>query len=65
MMLESSRDLVYYIHYEEHDRRLNEWVPLSRFDLEALSHAPLPDGGDGGADAPGNAPVPGVPVRVV
>ena len=34
LMLERSRDLVYYVHYEEHDRRLVEWVPLSRFDLE-------------------------------
>ena len=58
-MLESSRDLVYYVHYEEHDRRLDEWVPLSRFDLEALRRAPPPDGGDGGADGPGDAPVPG------
>jgi hypothetical protein len=45
-MLESSRDLVYYVHYEEHDRRLDEWVPLSRFDLEALRRAPPPDGGE-------------------
>ena len=37
LMLESSRDLVYYVHYEEHDRRLDEWVPLSRVDLETLS----------------------------
>ena len=44
LMLESSRDLVYYVHYEEHDRRLDEWVPLSRFDLETLRCVPLPDG---------------------
>ncbi|KAL3790559.1 hypothetical protein ACHAW5_002461 [Stephanodiscus triporus] len=27
---------LYYVHYEEHDRRLDEWVPLSRFDLSTL-----------------------------
>ena len=54
LMLESSRDLVYYVHYKEHDCRLDEWVPLSRFDLEMLRRAPPPDGGDGGANGPGD-----------
>ena len=37
-------DLVYYVHYEEHDRRLDKWVPLLPFDLETLRRAPPPDG---------------------
>lgn len=35
----SAWDLLYYVHYEEHDRRLDEWVPLSRFDLSTLRRA--------------------------
>lgn len=27
-------ELEYYVHYETHDRRLDEWIPLSRFMLE-------------------------------
>ena len=49
----SAYDLLYYIHYEEHDRRLDEWVPISRFDLGTLQRVSSPDannahGGHGG-----------------
>ncbi|KAL7525954.1 hypothetical protein ACHAXR_001238, partial [Thalassiosira sp. AJA248-18] len=39
----SAWDLLYYVHYEEHDRRLDEWVPLSRFDLSTLKRVPPPE----------------------
>ena len=39
----SAYDLLYYIHYEEHDRRLDEWVPISRFDLDTLQRIPPPN----------------------
>lgn len=39
----SAYDYIYYIHYEEHDRRLDEWVPLSRFDLSTLHRIPPPE----------------------
>lgn len=52
----SAWDLLYYVHYEEHDRRLDEWVPLSRFDISTLKRVPPPEdelaleGADGGMD---------------
>ena len=39
----SAWDLLYYVHYEDHDRRLDEWVPLSRFDVSTLKRVPPPD----------------------
>ncbi|KAL3801857.1 hypothetical protein ACHAWO_003863 [Cyclotella atomus] len=33
-------DYEYYVHYVEHDRRLDEWVPLSRFQLSTLKRCP-------------------------
>ena len=32
----TAQDLLYYIHYTEHDRRLDEWITLDRFDLRTL-----------------------------
>mmetsp|Transcript_5209 Transcript_5209/g.8194 ORF Transcript_5209/g.8194 Transcript_5209/m.8194 type:complete len:658 (-) Transcript_5209:324-2297(-) len=39
----SAWDLLYYVHYEEHDRRLDEWVSLPRFDLSTLQRIPPPE----------------------
>jgi len=39
----SAWDFLYYIHYEDHDRRLDEWIPLSRFDLSTLKRVPPPE----------------------
>mmetsp|Transcript_30790 Transcript_30790/g.63257 ORF Transcript_30790/g.63257 Transcript_30790/m.63257 type:complete len:695 (+) Transcript_30790:50-2134(+) len=39
----SAWDLLYYVHYVEHDRRLDEWVDLSRFNLATLKRVPPPD----------------------
>jgi len=39
----SAWDLLYYVHYEEHDRRLDEWVPLSSFNLSTLRRIPPPE----------------------
>lgn len=35
-------DYLYYIHYVEHDRRLDEWVPLTRFNLITLQRYNVP-----------------------
>jgi histone acetyltransferase MYST1 len=35
-------DYLYYIHYVEHDRRLDEWVPLTRFNLMTLQRYNVP-----------------------
>lgn len=32
-------EIEYYIHYENHDRRLDEWVTLDKFHLETLERA--------------------------
>ena len=40
-----AHDLEYYIHYIDHDRRLDEWVPLSKFNLETLQRCPTEDHG--------------------
>ncbi len=32
----TAKDFFYYIHYTEHDRRLDEWITLDRFDLHTL-----------------------------
>ncbi|KAL3920841.1 MAG: hypothetical protein SGARI_006844, partial [Bacillariaceae sp.] len=32
-------DLEYYVHYVNHDRRLDQWVPLSEFILSTLERA--------------------------
>jgi histone acetyltransferase MYST1 len=37
----------YYVHYWDHDRRLDEWVPVERLDLVA-GPQPKPAGGGGG-----------------
>ncbi|KAL9187254.1 hypothetical protein ACHAXT_001357 [Thalassiosira profunda] len=51
----SAWDLLYYVHYEDHDRRLDEWVALDRFDLSTLQRVPPPKDGEdaGGPGAPG------------
>eukprot|EP00804_Cyclotella_cryptica_P000310 CCRYP_010234-RA/>CCRYP_010234-RA protein AED:0.00 eAED:0.00 QI:153/1/1/1/1/1/2/245/481 len=36
----SAADFLYYVHYVEHDRRIDEWVPISRFKLSTLKRAP-------------------------
>jgi len=46
----SAWDLLYYVHYEEHDRRLDEWVPLSRFNLSTLKRIPPPNDDELGAE---------------
>ncbi|KAL7528416.1 hypothetical protein ACHAWF_002549 [Thalassiosira exigua] len=47
----AAEDFLYYIHYEEHDRRLDEWVPSSRFELSSLRRLPPPP--DPGAEGTG------------
>jgi len=32
----------YYVHYKNHDRRLDEWIPISSFVMESLKKAPKP-----------------------
>ncbi|RPB25868.1 histone acetyltransferase esa1 [Terfezia boudieri ATCC MYA-4762] len=51
----------YYVHYEEFNKRLDEWVPADRFDLTREVEFPLPDAGD--AKKAGHAVSPAPPVQ--
>lgn len=31
-----ANEIEYYVHYEDHDRRLDEWIQLSKFDIESI-----------------------------
>ena len=36
-----AEDLEYYVHYINHDRRLDEWVPLHKFDVTSIQLCPI------------------------
>jgi histone acetyltransferase MYST1 len=38
----SASEIHYYVHYAGHDRRLDEWIPLERFELATLQRAVVP-----------------------
>jgi len=38
----NSNEMDYYVHYVHHDRRLDEWIQLSRFDLSTLKRTETP-----------------------
>jgi len=58
----TATDYLYYIHYVEHDRRLDEWVPIARFNLTTLQryNVPLyPQRGSSGAGVAATATITG------
>ena len=38
----AASEIHYYVHYAGHDRRLDEWIPMERFELATLQRAVVP-----------------------